>query len=93
MNCFVRASDSFADNLGWVCGCRDAACHVDTGRKKEIAVLISLGVSKGSIFLQMLLEELGVPIMVTGEVILLSVCSVPGIIVWLLSFFHACLWQ
>ncbi len=28
------------------------------GRKKEIAVLISLGVSKGNIFLQMLLEEL-----------------------------------
>lgn len=28
------------------------------GRKKEIAVLISLGVSKGNIFLQLLLEEL-----------------------------------
>lgn len=28
------------------------------GRKKEIAVLISLGVSKGNIFLQMLLEDL-----------------------------------
>ena len=28
------------------------------GRKKEIAVLISLGVPKGNIFLQMLLEDL-----------------------------------